>query len=125
MSRRYKHTVETMFTAQEILVGRADYPTAPIGETSRQFRQLGLGYANLGALLMALGLPYDSPAGRSWAATLTSLMTGHAYATSARTASRMGPFRGFAENEVHMLNVLRMHRDASYEIEIPRPCQPR
>jgi ribonucleoside-diphosphate reductase alpha chain len=111
----YKHTIEVVFTAQEILVGRADYPTESIGETSRRFRQLGLGYANLGALLMALGLPYDSEAGRSWAAALTSLMTGHAYATSARTASRMGPFAGFAENERHMLNVLRMHRDASYE----------
>jgi ribonucleoside-diphosphate reductase alpha chain len=105
-----------MFTAQEILVGRADYPTEKIGENSRKFRQLGLGYANLGALLMALGLPYDSIEGRAWAAALTSLMTGHAYATSARTASRMGPFAGFAENERHMLNVLRMHRDASYEI---------
>ncbi|MBM3828273.1 MAG: vitamin B12-dependent ribonucleotide reductase [Actinobacteria bacterium] len=112
----YKHTIETMFTAQEILVGRADYPTEKIGENSRKFRQLGLGYANLGALLMALGLPYDSPEGRSWAAALTSLMTGHAYATSARTASRMGPFAGFAENERHMLNVLRMHRDASYQV---------
>ena len=113
----YKHTIEAVFTAQEILVGRADYPTPSIGETSRQFRQLGLGYANLGALLMALGLPYDSPQGRAWAASLTSLMTGHAYAVSARTASRMGPFAGFSDNEVHMLNVLRMHRDASYEIE--------
>ena len=106
-----------MFTAQEILVGRADYPTPQIAETSRNFRQLGLGYANLGALLMALGLPYDSADGRAWAAAITSLMTGHAYATSARTASRMGPFAGFAENEEHMLRVLRMHRDASHEID--------
>jgi ribonucleoside-diphosphate reductase alpha chain len=113
----YRHTVEVVFTAQEILVGRADYPTEPIGETSRQFRQLGIGYANLGALLMALGLPYDSVEGRAWAAALTSLMTGHAYATSARTASRMGPFAGFADNERYMLNVLRMHRDASYRID--------
>ena len=113
----YMHTIEVMFTAQEILVGRADYPTDKIGETSRQFRQLGIGYANLGALLMALGLPYDSVEGRAWAAALTSLMTGHAYATSARTASRMGAFAGFAENERYMLNVLRMHRDASYQIE--------
>ena len=112
----YKATIEAMFTAQEILVGRADYPTPAIGETSRQFRQLGLGYANLGALLMALGLPYDSAEGRAWAAALTSLMTGHAYATSARTASRMGPFAGFAANETYMLEVLRMHRDASHEI---------
>ena len=113
----YMHTIEVILTAQEILVGRADYPTEKIGETSRQFRQLGIGYANLGALLMALGLPYDSVEGRAWAATLTSLMTGHAYATSARTASRMGAFAGFADNERFMLNVLRMHRDASYQIE--------
>jgi ribonucleoside-diphosphate reductase alpha chain len=113
----YMHTIEVIFTAQEILVGRADYPTEKIAETSRNFRQLGIGYANLGALLMALGLPYDSVEGRSWAATLTSLMTGHAYATSARTASRMGAFAGFADNERYMLNVLRMHRDASYQIE--------
>ncbi|MFN5600642.1 MAG: vitamin B12-dependent ribonucleotide reductase [Acidimicrobiaceae bacterium] len=113
----YRHAIEVMFTAQEILVGRADYPTEPIGENSRKFRQLGLGYANLGALLMALGYAYDSEGGRAWAAALTSLMTGHAYATSARTASRMGPFAGFAENEKYMLNVLRMHRDAHGEIE--------
>jgi ribonucleoside-diphosphate reductase alpha chain len=112
----FRHTVEIVFTAQEILVGRSDYPTPQITETARAFRQLGLGYANLGALLMALGLPYDSPAGRAWAAALTSLMTGHAYATSARIAGRMGPFAGFAENEEHMLRVLRMHRDASYAI---------
>jgi ribonucleoside-diphosphate reductase alpha chain len=113
----YMRTIEVIFTAQEILVGRADYPTEKIAETSRQFRQLGIGYANLGALLMALGLPYDSVEGRAWAAALTSLMTGHAYATSAKTASRMGAFAGFAENERYMLNVLRMHRDASYQIE--------
>ena len=112
----YRHAVEVMFTAQEILVGRSDYPTEAIGENSRKFRQLGLGYANLGALLMALGYAYDSDEGRAWAAALTSLMTGHAYATSARTASRMGPFSGFAENEKYMLNVLRMHRDAHHEI---------
>ncbi len=113
----YQHTVEVMFTAQEILVGNADYPTEAIGETSRQFRQLGLGYANLGALLMSQGLPYDSPAGRAWAASLTALMTGHAYATSARTAGRMGPFAGYAENEDAMLNVLRMHRAEAAKID--------
>jgi len=113
----YRHTIEVMFTAQEILVGNADYPTEKIAENSRIFRQLGLGYANLGALLMALGMPYDSDGGRAWAAALTSLMTGHAYATSARTASRMGSFSGFAANERYMLNVLRMHRDANYEIK--------
>ena len=106
-----------MFTGQEILVGRADYPTAPIGDTSRRFRQLGLGYANLGALLMALGLPYDSDAGRAWAGALTALMTGHAYATSARTAARMGPFAGYAENAEHMLRVLDMHRAEAAHID--------
>jgi len=113
----YKHTIEIMFTAQEILVGNADYPTVPIGENSRKFRQLGLGYANLGALLMALGLPYDSDEGRALAAAITSLMTGHAYATSARTASRMGPFAGYADNAEHMLRVLDQHRAAAAEID--------
>jgi ribonucleoside-diphosphate reductase alpha chain len=113
----YRHTIEVMFTAQEILVGNADYPTPSIGETSRQFRQLGLGYANLGALLMAQGLPYDSPAGRAWAASLTALMTGHAYATSARTAGRMGPFAGYAANADATLGVLRMHRAEAAKID--------
>jgi ribonucleoside-diphosphate reductase alpha chain len=113
----FRHTVEMVFTAQEILVGRADYPTETIADNAHNFRQLGLGYTNLGALLMALGLPYDSTAGRAWAAAITSLMTGHAYATSARTAARMGPFGGFAANEQHVLRVLRMHRDAAEQIE--------
>ena len=98
----YQAAIEVVFTAQEILVGNADYPTEKIAENSRRFRQLGLGYANLGALLMALGLPYDSDAGRAWAGALTALMTGHAYATSARTAARMGPFAGYTENAEHM-----------------------
>lgn len=109
----FRHTVDTVFTAQEILVGRADYPTEQIGDTTRAFRQLGLGYANLGALLMALGLPYDSDGGRAWAAAVTSLMSGSAYAASARMAARMGAFDGFAENQQPMLNVLEMHRSAS------------
>ena len=113
----YKHTIEIMFTAQEILVGNADYPTVPIGDNSRKFRQLGLGYANLGALLMALGLPYDSDEGRALAGAITSLMTGHAYATSARTASRMGAFAGYAENAEHMLRVLGQHRAAAATID--------
>ena len=113
----YRHTIEVMFTAQEILVGNADYPTVPIGENSHKFRQLGLGYANIGALLMALGLPYDSDQGRSLAAAITSLMTGHAYATSARTAARMGAFAGYAENAEHMLRVLEQHRAAAHGIE--------
>jgi ribonucleoside-diphosphate reductase alpha chain len=113
----FKAAIECIFTAQEILVGNADYPTEPIGETSRRFRQLGIGYANIGAMLMALGLPYDSDEGRSLAAAVTSLMTGHAYATSARTAARMGPFAGYTENAEHMLRVLDQHRSAAAEID--------
>ena len=113
----FMHTVEVMFTAQEIIVGNADYPTEGIAENSRTFRQLGLGYANLGAMLMALGMPYDSEAGRAWAAAVTALMTGHAYATSARTAARMGPFAGYAHNAEPMLNVLRMHRAEAAKID--------
>jgi ribonucleoside-diphosphate reductase alpha chain len=113
----FKSAVEVLFSAQEIIVGAADYPTEKIGENSRKFRQLGLGYANLGALLMASGLAYDSDAGRAWAGAITALMTGHAYATSARTAGRMGPHEGYAENTEPMLNVLRMHRDAAYQID--------
>jgi ribonucleoside-diphosphate reductase alpha chain len=113
----FRRTVEVVFTAQEILVGNADYPTEKIADTSRRFRQLGLGYANLGALLMAQGMPYDSDQGRHWAAAITALMTGHAYVTSARTAARMGPFAGYAENREPMLNVLRMHRDATDRID--------
>ena len=116
--------VEVVFTAQEILVGNADYPTKKIGENSIKFRQLGLGYANLGALLMASGLPYDSDGGRAWAGAITALMTGHAYATSARTAGRMGPFAGFHENAEPMQRVLRKHRDAVEGIDetlVPAP----
>jgi ribonucleoside-diphosphate reductase alpha chain len=107
----FRSSVEAVFTAQEIIVGNADYPTDKIAENSRRFRELGIGYANLGALLMAQGLPYDSDQGRAWAGAITALMTGHAYATSARTAARMGPFAGFHENTEPMLGVLRMHRD--------------
>jgi ribonucleoside-diphosphate reductase alpha chain len=120
----FKHATEVVFTGQEILVGNADYPTKPIGDNSRRFRQLGLGYANLGALLMALGLPYDSDGGRAWAGAITALMTGHAYATSARTAARMGPFAGYADNKEHMLRVLGMHREEAAKIDedhVPYP----
>jgi ribonucleoside-diphosphate reductase alpha chain len=113
----FRSGVEVFFTAQEIIVGNADYPTEKIAENSRRFRQLGIGYANIGALLMAQGLPYDSDQGRAWAGAITALMTGHAYATSARTAARMGPFAGFHENVDPMLNVLRMHRDAVATID--------
>jgi len=109
--------IEVVFTAQEILVGNADYPTKKIGENSIKFRQLGLGYANLGALLMASSLPYDSDGGRQWAGAITALMTGHAYATSARTAGRMGPFAGYHDNAEPMLRVLRKHRAAAAQID--------
>ncbi|WP_407444596.1 vitamin B12-dependent ribonucleotide reductase [Rhodococcus sp. (in: high G+C Gram-positive bacteria)] len=113
----FRHAVTVMLTAQEILVGRADYPTDRIGETSRRFRQLGLGYANLGALLMASGIPYDSDAGRAWAASVTALMTGAAYEVSAQLARRLGPFEGFAENREPMLGVLAKHRGALDDID--------
>ncbi len=113
----FSRAVEVMLTAQEILVGRADYPTDKIGETSRRFRQLGLGYANLGALLMASGLPYDSDAGRAYAAAVTALMTGHAYEVSAQLARRLGPFDGFTENREPMLGVLARHRGAVDDID--------
>ncbi len=113
----FKAAVEVVFTAQEILVGSADYPTEKIGDNARRFRQLGLGYANLGAMLMAQGVPYDSDEGRAWASSITSLMTGHAYATSARTAARMGPFAGYMENREPINKVLRMHRDAVATID--------
>ncbi len=113
----FKAAAQVAFTAQEILVGNADYPTDKIGDTTRRFRELGLGYANLGALLMSEGLPYDSDQGRAWAAAITALMTGAAYETSARTAARMGPFAGFHENATPMLEVLKMHRAAVAAID--------
>ena len=113
----YRHAVEIMFTAQEILVGESDYPTAKIGENARAYRQLGLGYANLGALLMARGLPYDSDQGRAWAGALTAIMTGWAYRTSARIAEVTGPFDGYAPNADAMIRVMRKHRAAADEID--------
>jgi ribonucleoside-diphosphate reductase alpha chain len=106
----FKHTVELVFTAQEILVGYSAYPTESITKNAKAYRELGLGYANLGALLMAMGLPYDSDEGRAIAAAITALMTGHAYATSAKMAHRVGPFAGFRKDREAMLGVLRMHR---------------
>lgn len=106
----FKHTTEVIFTAQEILVGYSSYPTERIGKNARAYRELGIGYANLGALLMAQGLPYDSKEGRAQAAAITALLTGHAYATSARIARRVGPFAGFHKDREGMLKVLRMHR---------------
>ncbi|MEO8863107.1 MAG: vitamin B12-dependent ribonucleotide reductase [Candidatus Saccharimonadales bacterium] len=113
----FKHTVELIFTAQEILVGYSEYPTIGIGKTAKAYRQLGIGYANLGAMLMAQGLPYDSDEGRAQAAAVTALMTGQAYATSARLAKKVGPFAGFRKDRDGMLNVLRMHREEVSKID--------
>ncbi len=113
----FKHTVELIFTAQEILVGYSDYPTKSITKNARAYRELGIGYANLGALLMAQGLPYDSDEGRAQAAAITALMTGHAYATSAKIARRVGPFAGYHKDRDGMIQVLKQHRDALINID--------
>jgi ribonucleoside-diphosphate reductase alpha chain len=115
--KAFIHTVELIFTAQEILVGYSEYPTEKIGKTAKAYRELGIGYANLGALLMALGLPYDSDEGRAIAACITALMTGQAYATSAKIAHRVGPFAGFSKDREGMLKVLRQHRNAVSNID--------
>src|SRR6188472_3342258 len=112
----FEHAVDVVILAQEIVVGPSSYPTEQIGENARAFRQLGLGYANLGALLMANGLPYDSDAGRGTAAAITALMTGRAYLQSAKVAAGIGPYDRYAENREAHNNVMRMHRDASYAI---------
>ena len=108
----FKHAVDVTITAQEILVDNASYPTPKIEENSHNFRPLGLGYANLGALLMSMALPYDSDEGRDVAGAVTALMCGEAYAQSARIAEKKGPFPGYAVNREPMLDVIRMHRNA-------------
>lgn len=117
---RFRAAVEIFITAQEIIVDRASYPTEKITLNSHRFRPLGLGYANLGCLLMALGLPYDSEEGRAMAAGVTALMHFYAYAQSARLAAQCGAFEGYAENREPMLEVLAMHREAVERI--PGSC---
>ena len=112
----YEHAVDVMFLAQEIIVGPSSYPTEKIGVNARAFRQLGLGYANLGAFLMSNGMAYDSDEGRGTAAAITSLMTGRAYLQSARVAAALGPYERYEENRDAHNAVMRMHRDASYAI---------
>ena len=112
----YRHAVQLTVTAQEIVVSPASYPTDKIGKNSEAFRPLGLGYANLGALLMAKGIPYDSPKGRDLAACLTAILTGEGYAQSARIAREVGPFDGYAVNRQPMLRVMAKHREAAYAI---------
>src|SRR5580658_8942550 len=108
----FRHAVDVTITAQEILVDNASYPTPKIAENSHNFRPLGLGYANLGALLMSMALPYDSGEGRDVAGAVTALMCGEAYAQSARIAERKGPFSGYPVNREPMLDVIRMHRES-------------
>ncbi|MGH2896697.1 MAG: LAGLIDADG family homing endonuclease, partial [Solirubrobacteraceae bacterium] len=114
----FAHAVDIIFLAQEIIVSPSSYPTEEIGVNARAFRQLGLGYANLGAYLMADGVPYDSDAGRGTAAAITALMTGRAYLGSARVAAAMGPYDRYPENREAHNGVMRMHRDASYAIPV-------
>jgi ribonucleoside-diphosphate reductase alpha chain len=108
----FRHAVRVMITSMEIIVGNSSYPRQAIADNSHRFRPLGLGYANLGALLMNRGLPYDGDAGRDYAAAITALMCGQAYLTSAELARELGPFEGYAENRAPMLEVIRMHRAA-------------
>ncbi|HEY4364782.1 MAG TPA: vitamin B12-dependent ribonucleotide reductase [Bryobacteraceae bacterium] len=114
----YRHAVDTIILAQEIIVDNAAYPTEKIAKNSHDYRPLGLGYANLGALLMSMGVPYDSESGRQMAAGLTAIMCGQAYLTSARIADEAtGPCEGYALNEEPFLGVIRMHRDATLDID--------
>ena len=113
---RFRAAVEIVFTAQEILVGHSDYPTAKIAENARSHRQLGLGYANLGALLMQRGLPYDSNQGRAYAAAVTALMTGAAYSQSGRIAEAVGPYEAYPKNKDAHDRVIQMHRLHAYRI---------
>jgi len=116
----FRATVRILIVAQEILVGHSSYPTDAIGHNTRRYRQLGLGYTNLGALLMAEGLPYDSADGRAKAAVLTALMTGEAYRTSAQMASRMGPYEAFDQDRPAILAVLDRHRAALGKVDTGR-----
>ncbi|MBI2056389.1 MAG: vitamin B12-dependent ribonucleotide reductase [Candidatus Sungbacteria bacterium] len=109
--KEFVHTVDIMILAQEIIVGGSSYPTEKITKNAKDFRELGLGYANLGALLMTMGMPYDSDEARHSAAAITALMCGEAYRYSAEIARRMGPFDGYQVNKEPMLNVISMHRD--------------
>jgi ribonucleoside-diphosphate reductase alpha chain len=113
----FKHAVDIAITAQDIIVDNSSYPTAEITANARAYRELGLGYANLGALLMSLGLPYDSEAGREYAAAVTALMCGEAYAQSARISQHMGSFAGYDINREPMLDVLGKHRGYAYKLD--------
>ncbi len=113
----FRHAVDIAILAQDIIVDRSSYPTEEIAANAHAYRELGLGYANLGALLMSLGLPYDSEAGRQYAAAVTALMCGEAYAESARIAAALGPYEGFARNREPHLRVLEKHRAHAYKLD--------
>ena len=121
-AERFRAAVRIFITAQEILVDHASYPTEKIAQNSHRFRPLGLGFANLGSLLMGSGLPYDSDAGRSLAAAITAIMHGQCYLTSAEHAAHVGPFDGFALNREPMLKVMEMHRAAALAIDSSAPA---
>src|SRR5438876_1611312 len=112
----YRHALRVVITAQEIVVDTASYPTPAIEKNSHLFRPLGIGYANLGALLMARGFPYDSEEGREYAAAVTSILSGESYAQSSRIASKIGPFEGYEVNTEPFLRVIDKHRRAAYRI---------
>ncbi len=112
----FRHACDVVISAQEMLVSNCSYPTEPIGKNSERFRPLGLGYANLGALLMATGHAYDSDEGRAYAAAITSMMCGEAYLQSSRIAAELGPFAGYEPNRDAFLNVMEMHREAAEKI---------
>jgi len=112
----FRHAVDILITAQDILVDASSYPTPEIGRNAHSFRELGLGYANLGALLMELGMPYDSEAGRQYAGAVTALLCGEAYLQSARLAGAMGPFEGYAINREPMLGVVEKHRSHAMKL---------
>jgi len=118
---RFRRAAAIFITAQEILVDHASYPTPGIAENSHLFRPLGLGYANLGSLLMSMGIPYDSDAGRGICGALTALLTGQAYLSSSQMAAHLSPFAGYQENREPMLRVMRMHRDATADIDAACP----
>src|SRR5262245_66299275 len=113
----FRHAVGIVITAQDIVVDRSSYPTPEITANAHAYRELGLGYANLGALLMSLGLPYDSDAGRQYAAAVTALMCGEAYRQSGAIAGALGPYDGFARNREPQLRVIEKHRSYAYQLD--------
>ena len=117
----YRHAIRVLITAQEIAVDLSSYPTQRIGQNSHDFRPLGLGYANLGTMLMVLGIPYDSDKGRAIAGALTAILTGHAYRVSSEIADVVGPFPGYAKNKEPFMRVMKQHRAAAHQIS-ERDC---